>query len=374
MIIKFFLYLFSFSHSISISLTQICFGILALFFLYDLIYKKQFINMDKKIIFLFCLFFLWYSLSVFINYHNLPNLKKLIKEALGWWHYLIFFVIVFLTYIYNIDRKKVLYFLYMGGSISACYGIIQFLEGYGRARGFLTHPLTYGNVIGLILIILYVSFLIEKKKTFFFLFLLIGVGFFLSLSRGPIISVIIVMLVFNMLHYKLRGLIFNLIIVLLLVVIVISYPPFKNRFSDFVNNSWKNSRSSFGTRLVLWKASIDIIKDNPIFGIGYNIKREFKHRIKVPVDSMAHSHNSYLTIAVYHGIPTLIILLMIFIRLLKMFYLSKDIFIRYAGIGVILVYMLEGLTEYNFGDTEVLMLFCFLVGLLYSQIIIREKL
>jgi hypothetical protein len=52
--------------------------------------------------------------------------------------------------------------------------------------------------------------------------------------------------------------------------------------------------------------------------------------------------------------------------LLYRFYNSDDQFTKLAGLGITIAYMLDGLTENNFGDSEVLMLFCFLIGILYS--------
>jgi len=288
---------------------------------------------------------------------------------------LIFFVSWYFYKVKKIDFYKSVKFLLFGSLVSSSYTIYEVVfTKISRADGFFTHPLTFGNAISLVIVLLFAFIITDSfhtRKGFYLsiiLFVIFYIALILSLSRGPILFTTITILVLLMLRYKFKGIVFSLLIVTIFVSLIISNKTLKNRFDDFVNNSYKVSTSSFGTRIVLWKSSIQIIKDNPIFGIGYNIKKEFKKRIKVPVSSMAHSHNSYLTLAVYYGIPALVILLMILGILMYRFYCSENILIKFSGIGVIIAYMLDGLTENNFSDSEVLMLFCFIIGLLYGML------
>jgi len=361
--------LFSFFSLVSISLTQICFGLLFLLILFMYFKKEVKLNLfDKKLIFLFAIFFGLYMLSVIVNYSAFPSFNKLVSKLFGWWHYLIFFITSIASYrLLDYKKDNHFTFLYLGAFFASIYGIYQILILYfSRAEGFFSHALTYGNALAIILILVYVHLAAKFHWKYVILTITIGLGLLLSLSRGPILSFLLTVFVLNILIMKYKGLILNIIGVILLSLIVSNSSTLKNRFDDFVNNSWKNTTSSFGTRVVLWKTSIDIIKDYPVFGIGYDIKKEFKKRIKVPVSSTAHSHNSYLTLAVYRGIPTVIILLLIYLYFFKIFYYSNDNVIKYSGIGVLLVYLLEGLTENNFGDSEVLMIFWLVMGLLFS--------
>jgi hypothetical protein len=84
-----FFYLFSISHSISISATQILFGILFIASLVIYYKTKEPLNFDKKLLTLFLIFFGFISLSVIINYSNFPTIKKVISKTFSWWHYLV---------------------------------------------------------------------------------------------------------------------------------------------------------------------------------------------------------------------------------------------------------------------------------------------
>lgn len=371
-----FFYLFSISHSISISATQILFGILFIASLVIYYKTKEPLNFDKKLLTLFLIFFGFISLSVIINYSNFPTIKKVISKTFSWWHYLITFVAFYIAKVRKINLNNIFIFLFLGGAASSIYGLYKVLFTHSqRAEGFFSHALTFGNVTAIILIINYVIVILKlKNKSYhtlwYYILTLITMflGLVFSLSRGPILSFFLTFIILNFFLLKKKGIIINTVIVMLAVFTVSYSPKLKTRFSDFFNNSWKVSTSSFGTRIVLWKTSIEIIRDNPIFGIGYDIKKEFKKRIKVPVSSMAHSHNSYLTIAAYYGIPAAILLISFLLYLIYLFGGAKDLFIRYSGISLVSVYSLEDLTEHNFGDSEVLMLFCFIVGVLLTRI------
>ncbi|UOD33903.1 O-antigen ligase family protein [Deferribacteraceae bacterium V6Fe1] len=371
--VEYFMYIFSLSHFISISATQIAFGILLLFFIKDIVKGNKNIFLDKIVI-LFILFIVWTTLSKFVNYENFSSVSKLIKKSFSWWHYLIFFVTWYLFKEKKLKVSNAFNFLMLGAFLSSCYAIYELIKKLTpRADGFFTHALTYGNTISLIIILVFVILITKSYTTkielysYVLLFILYYASLMLTLSRGPILFTTITLLIILAMKYRSKGILFSLFIVFLFASLISTNDTFKNRFNDFFNDSYNVSTTSFGTRIVLWKSSLEIIKDNPVFGIGNNIRKYFDKYIDVPVSSKAHSHNSYLTLAIYHGIPALVILMTILGTLLYRFYKSDDQFTKLAGIGVIVAYMLDGLTENNFGDTEVLMLFCFIVGALYSK-------
>ncbi|MGA1846130.1 O-antigen ligase family protein [Deferribacter abyssi] len=369
--IEFFIKSFALSHFISISLTQVIFAFLTILLIYNIIKKRIYLEWNI-IILLFILYFIWIDISHVVNIDRFNNLTKFFRHLFGWWHYLIFYVTYLVVKNTESKFRSILSYVLIGSTFASLYGVYQFIVLNQRAEGFYSHSLTFGNNLSLILIILYVLLItktITNKREFFIYMLAIIInltGLFVSLSRGPFLALLISIFILNIIAFKYKGSVFNIIIVVIFSIIIFSSQPLKQRAYDFFNDSWKISTSSFGTRVVLWKTSIDIIKDNPIFGIGYDIKNEFKKRIKVPVSSMAHSHNSYLTVAVYHGVPALIILLLIFCYLFKFFWLNDNLLVKMSGIGILLVYLLEGLTENNFGDAEVTMLFWFLTGILYA--------
>lgn len=79
-------------------------------------------------------------------------------------------------------------------------------------------------------------------------------------------------------------------------------------YSDSTNMSEENLESSSKNRIEIWKGAIEMIKDHPMFGVGYGL---FRQRIKdywsggFEIDA----HNTYLIIASELGIPALIVFL-----------------------------------------------------------------
>lgn len=92
------------------------------------------------------------------------------------------------------------------------------------------------------------------------------------------------------------------------------------------------------SRLVVWRGAFEMIKDYPVFGVGYGL---FPYLIPyyTPTGKIIDAHNTYLIIAAEMGIPTLIMFLMIFVVLIKnarfLYRKSKDKFIRSLALGVL---------------------------------------
>lgn len=363
--------LISLAFLISISVTQIMLGLLLIFYLYDL--KKK---LYKEVPF-YKLFIILFLLMSFFSMWNSFSSGEM-SSPFEWWTYLLFFIGY--NYVDTEEKGKASIFcIFLSGSISAIYGIYQFLILGQRSEGFYSMALTSGNNWAIILVVIFGLIVSSKFRTkklvmfslilcfLIFLFAIIG-----SQSRGPLLFAFITIILLSMLslNQKARILIILSILVLFALLPIVSN-KWNNRIADFYNGSWKHSETSFGTRVVLWETSLEIIKENLITGIGNgddSFKKIAKKKIKKPVSSMAHSHNSFLMFTIVHGIITFAVLALIYILIIKQFLLFLKIS-PYAlvGLGVITVFLLEGLTEYNLGDSEVQMLFWFLTGLLLRQ-------
>ncbi|MCA1932075.1 MAG: O-antigen ligase family protein, partial [Calditerrivibrio sp.] len=118
--------------------------------------------------------------------------------------------------------------------------------------------------------------------------------------------------------------------------------------------------------------SLKMLQDYPVFGIGVgNFKKVFeKYQGEYIYVSRAHAHNAYIQMALNYGIPSVIIMLIIFGALFKRFYNDfrfKNSKWGILGISILVMYMLEGLTENNFTDSEVNMYFWFLMGIIMAK-------
>jgi len=149
------------------------------------------------------------------------------------------------------------------------------------------------------------------------------------------------------------------------LVSIVAIPAVGTRYNEFVDNSWKNEDTSIGVRIRLWKTSLEIIRDYPLFGIGErNFREVAKQYIGHSLITMSHAHNAFLHFALTHGLIAFSVLVALIVKLLYDTLpgaLRREP-IAFAAISVLIVFLLEGLTENTIGDSEVAMLFYFLMG------------
>ena len=364
-ILNYLLYTVGISNFISIAATQILYGILIIFLLKKL-FKKE-ISLKE-----FPHIYIIIALSIFIDFSfivNAANVKHFIKKLFHWWLYFPFFIGYFLPENEK-TVKNIFKALLLGGSVAAIAGIYEVVFASERGSGFYSHALTSGNNWALILVIGY-SILItkswENKKDFIFYLvttILIALGLISSEAKGPILYFSFVFIFINYVFLKKKGIIVSLFAIILLIGIIFSSSSLQKRFAD-IYKGINNPYTSTGNRVILWKNTLKIIKNKPIFGIGSNFKKEIQKVVKIKLKWKSHPHNGFLTIAVNHGVPALIIFIILFIAIYKKLFSSENTY-SYIGLGFVTLYLLEGLTENNFGDSEVKMLFWFVLGLIYA--------
>jgi len=135
---------------------------------------------------------------------------------------------------------------------------------------------------------------------------------------------------------------------------------------------------SWQQRSIIWKTGWEIIKDRPIFGHGiidlsdYYANKRKSIGIPPPVDfnrSFGHLHNNFLQIWAISGIFGLAAFIYLMYKILfvniKSFFLEKSD-TRYYVLGIVaaqVAFLVNGLAEWNFGDSEVVTVFWVLTGL-----------
>jgi O-antigen ligase len=128
-------------------------------------------------------------------------------------------------------------------------------------------------------------------------------------------------------------------------------------------------------RMVMWKIGRDIIRDHPIVGIGpEQIDRNYaRYRQAYPEavnERNPHLHNVPIQIAAERGIPALVAWLWFFAAALWGLWrqlrarVAPDL--AAAGLAALVAMLTAGLFEYNFGDSEFLMLFLGLITLPFA--------
>lgn len=357
----------AFANPLSISGAEAALGLLIIISFVN-IYKTKDFSIVKKAFFMFYLCMIAVEIiSAFTGVN--PGVS--VKHINDPW------VLMYLPVVYVLfrgrDKIGILMYLFIGGSLSSIYGIYEYLNGQPRASGFLTHALTFGNVMAIICITAIGVILYKLYETRAKLFItaislaVCSVGLLLSGSRGPILALIICTLMLIIYRYRLKGLIGGILIAVLFAGAVYSVPDVNKRFMGTFSNI-HDTHSSIGTRLVLWDATISSIMLRPVFGYGSgNFKPVMRERITVPVSSRAHAHNMYLQYAFLHGFIGLTAMLGFFGSLMwEIVRRRRCSDMVKVGIFVLLVFLLEGLTENALGDSEVVMTCLSVIGLILA--------
>lgn len=296
--------------------------------------------------------------------------KRSLCEVASTWTYLYLFAILILFNGSNMNR--VIYAFFLGSILNALSGIYDvFVTGMERAIGYYTHALTYGNAAAVVFIcgLGLLVFVRHQPKKLRILTVaatvLAAYALFLSGSRGPMLSAMVTTAIICICQYKTKAVVaVSALVVIAAGVIYFSQPLQNKLFTDREDPA--GTSSSVKTRIVLWKTAIKGISERPVFGFGKGSFTAYaKKNINVPVISTAHAHNSYLHYAFSNGLVGLALLFGFIISLFRYIYLrSKEYPPAKAAIFIFIVFLLEGLTENNFGDSEVVMLTMLLLAAL----------
>ena len=125
-------------------------------------------------------------------------------------------------------------------------------------------------------------------------------------------------------------------------------------------------------RVAMMKSGFRIIKDDPLTGVGPNVVIQVypHYRDKSAVNQLnPHLHNVPLQIAAERGLPALAIWIWFIATLCVDFFRRRrgaNASLATAGLAVVAAMLAAGLFEYNFGDSEFLMLFLVLITLPYA--------
>lgn len=125
-------------------------------------------------------------------------------------------------------------------------------------------------------------------------------------------------------------------------------------------------------RVAMMKTGMRIIEHDPLTGVGPDMIIQVypQYRDKSAINQLnPHLHNVPLQIAAERGLPALAVWVWFIVSLLRDFIRRRhDAYpsLSNAGIAVIAAMLAAGLFEYNFGDSEFLMLFLVLITLPYA--------
>ncbi|MBU0743762.1 MAG: O-antigen ligase family protein [Gammaproteobacteria bacterium] len=287
-----------------------------------LLQRKMCFNMGFK---LFIVFWMFYLLRVFFYFLS-PDLE--IEHFAE--RYLLFAVVVsvipslaFFACIREVFLRRIEVILYSCLSLIVIVSILLYLRSgvpVDRLTGnSAQNPIEFGH-ISVSLIFLSLLFIFEGKGSFSFkkivslIMLFFGIGgLVLSASRGPLMSLIVVivaLLIFSKKRItspKLANLFFLFIVLVILIPIVVSVAQNQGVFVAHVFDlPWVEtfSSSALDIRIVLWKAGLKVFLNNPIFGDFFSFFGfEYPHNIVIEAFSSAGIFMGIMLIVlIIHGV------------------------------------------------------------------------
>lgn len=364
-IIEINLYLFAFGIFISKALTSITGGLICIFWLIKIIFERKTLNIK---FFAFSELFLLLAISIsFIDDMTINFISNGGEYIL-----LVLFFYAAANSIENLNTlRNIFYICVISAVISLVYGLYQhYFLGLSRVNAFMT-PLDYGNLLAIILTfaiiyLLWGNFNYKKKAGILFLALISGMNLVFTQTRGAWLAFIAGII--SLFWIKNKKLIYIVIVILIMLVLILP-TVYKQRFISSFNLT--DNKSNLG-RIALWKGAILMFKDNLLNGVGFgNFRKQYEEYYRQPnTTSTVHAHNNILQFMAETGLIGLLALLYFKYQTLTKLYTSYKVckskfwsLFKFASFISLIIFYINGITEYNMGDADTLRFLWFLLSL-----------
>lgn len=376
--------LFMLLQCLSIAAANIALGIAVFFLALQLLRSKGLIKrqtlteacaQNKKLLILLAIFWL----TIFLSAVGSDDPLRGIKIFFGQFVYRTapLFVILF----FFAKRKYVSFFLLL--SILSC--VIDVLGGillHGdalRLKGLYGHPMTLAGFLIIVLPILY-AFLLDwkqKRKTLLIsvvLFLIAFIGLLLNETRGAWLAIAITLPVVTLLYdCSIKKIVFLIAFAVGTSLVFLNSPQLQNRAESITSTTLQSNTE----RLLMWQSAYEMFKDHPILGVGlgqYAPKYLNEYKSPEAKERQNHSHNNFLQMLAENGSVGFVGFLLLFgYILLSSFGNAVRKLSPYHVLifGCTLAFILQGFTEYNFGNSAVIKYYWATLGCLL--VLAREK-
>ncbi len=133
-------------------------------------------------------------------------------------------------------------------------------------------------------------------------------------------------------------------------------------------------------RTQIWRANLDMARERPLLGWGYGnyktVRQPFYDRYP-DADTTAHAHNDFLQTQVDGGVVALVAFVALFVVILVRGWRGVRALgppdepfrsLVAAALAAVIGFLVGGLTQYNFGDAEVVIYLWFTVALLLRSV------
>jgi O-antigen ligase len=259
------------------------------------------------------------------------------------------------------------------GAASAAFGIIQYgMLHYDslrlRPQGALTHYMTYSGVIMLVICAATARLVFGSRDRVWPALVMpaLVVALALTLSRNAWVGACVAIgLLLVLKDLRLSA--------VLPVIVAVLFAIAPDGITSRMMSMFDVQDPSNQDRLAMIEVGARIVANDPLTGVGPNmVPRVYEtYRPDYAINpTNPHLHNVPLQIAAERGLPALVIwvwfVVAVVVALFRVFRQSRDRALAATGLAAVVAMLAAGLFEYNFGDSEFLMLFLVVITLPFA--------
>ena len=363
------MYIFLASTYFSIAVNSIALGLMALCFAGIMINERRFLVRPTPLDYFFLAYVIAEILSTVFSYRAAQSFE-FSKRIL-----LIGIVYFFATWIATDQAAKRAVAVLLGAAtIVACIGVAKLIfsppEEVVRLGIFQFYMTTSElMMIGLLLLLPFAVHPGTPRRVRIaavVALLPVSISLYATVTRGAYLAVAAGIVFIALVRNK------KLLIPLLVIVLVMIFfaPPY---VESRIRSIWDLNHPENASRLMLWKTGLRMFADHPIVGIGDIDVHDLYLRYMDPGDPAQHGHmhNIAMQFLVTLGIVGFVAVTAMFVRIVQTEWrvwkrVRADWFRGSVALGALAVFVgfqVDGLTEWTFGDQEIVILFWLTLGL-----------
>ncbi len=248
------------------------------------------------------------------------------------------------------------------------YGVLHYDNLGQRPQGTLGHYMTYSGLLMLVIGAALARILFGQRDRLWAALVVpaLAVTIPLTFSRSAEVGACAAVALLLLLKDK-------RLLAILPVLALVFFVAAPARITNRVESIFNLKDPTNADRLVMLREGVHMVKDHPVLGLGPNMVQPLYAQYREPDAVNAtnpHLHNVPLQIAAERGLPALGAWLWfvvgLIVALARMIREQHQRMLAATALAAVVSMLAAGMFEYNFGDSEFLMLFLVLVTLPFA--------
>lgn len=323
---------------------------------------------NKRLVVLFLFFWLTLFLSALFSGEPTQGLKVFFGQIV--YRSFPFFIILFVFP----KSKYAAFFLFLS-LISCTIDVVGGMIVHGgetRMKGLYGHPMTLAGFLVIQMPILFGLLSDWKQKwssllACICLFLISFAGLLLNGTRGAWLSLAVAIPVLTLLYDRsIKKILFLAFFAFSTALIFVNSANLQSRAESITSTTLQSNTE----RILIWQSAYQMFKDHPFWGVGlgqYTSKYLNEYKSNQAKENLRHAHNNFMQMLAENGFLGFISFVSLFgYILISSLRASLQSFSPYSVLifSCTLALLLQGLTEYNFGNSAVIKYFWVVLGCL----------